>query len=62
MAISPTNPNSFNAPDWALAFVAEYPELEADGYKISLWFGMAIAAGYWAAENGFRLYDTELHP
>jgi hypothetical protein len=41
-----------------LAFVAEYPELEADGYKISLWFGNAIAAGYSAAEHGFLLHET----
>ena len=58
MAISPANPNSFHAPDWAHAFVAEYPELEADGYKIGLWFGMAIAAGYWASENGLLLHET----
>lgn len=62
MAISPPNPNSLNAPDWALAFVAEYPELEGDSYKVSLWFSMAITAGYWASENGFLLHETQLHP
>ncbi len=61
MAISPPNPNSFNARDWAEAFTAEYPELEDDGYKIGLWFGNAIAAGYEAAENGFLLHETQLH-
>ena len=55
---SPAYPDSFEAADWASAFLAEYPQLEeTDTYKILVWFVHAIAAGYEACENGIQLYE-----
>lgn len=60
---APAYPSSCSSAEWAIAFVAEYPELaEANAYRISLWFAMAIAAGYDAAENGIQLYDSTPTP
>jgi hypothetical protein len=57
LAISPANPNSFDAREWAEAFTAEHPEV--DEYVAGLWFHNAITAGYWASENGLLLHETD---